>query len=581
MSGGYNSYRLPSHRPTYGEVLADLKIKEILDSIIPEHRHQLTRHLWRHSEHFWLIQIFVPVTRLPPELLQSILSTVINEASGPPLVLMLVCKLWYTTVTGIWASLKLGTRTPRDAVARKLERNQWLLDIVVDTENGRADFTPSEAAYDGIFAAIEATSRWQSLVVKTFPVQADLPEHLVNRGLQRCCNTTMSRLKSFKIKSPCEMSPLLALLLRILATTASAELSTVEINSANVISFLLPAYYPIFRSIKVLFLDISGTHHPVDLLPHLHQLETLTASHLSLPIYGRDIVLPFVKTLRHLTLRAVSTQWMSGRTFDVLESCTIRFPLHPQILPIFSPTLPNCRDLTFQGSPFDILDGISAHRLIHLSVTCSGSFNRRGARQLVWFSSQVLGESQLAPRILHISTEATSQAWMNALTFMPHLEELVIENTYPSSLGVKVFQSLFAQPVHTNDLGPISATRKWCAPLCPLLRRFGLKYRRWLRTSEHFDLTPYFMTIIWSRGRSNCALQSFRVWPSNLENPLELVEESRISVKGVESLVVKSRIKRSDVWGLVFMRWKQITLTPPGAGRSEGGSQHFKYRPRG
>jgi hypothetical protein len=123
---------------------------------------------------------------------------IIDDASNSPLVLMLVCKHWYTTVTGIWASLKLGTRTPRDAVTRKLERNQWLLDIVVDTEIDRGDFTPSEAAYEAIFAAIEATSRWRSLVVETFPGQTDLPEHLVNRGLQRCSNATMSRLKDIQ-----------------------------------------------------------------------------------------------------------------------------------------------------------------------------------------------------------------------------------------------------------------------------------------------------------------------------------------------------------------------------------------------
>ena len=174
--------------------------------------------------------------------------------------------------------------------------------------------------------AIEATSRWRSLVVETFPGQTDLPEHLVNRGLQRCSNTTLSRLRSFKIKSACEMSPLQDRLLRILGTTASAELSTVEIKSANAISFLLPSYSPIFHSVKALFLDISGMHDPVNLLPHLHQLETFTASHFSLPTYTDDINLPFVNTLRHLTLRAVSIQWMSGRTFDVLESCTIFCP---------------------------------------------------------------------------------------------------------------------------------------------------------------------------------------------------------------------------------------------------------------
>jgi len=419
----------PSHRPTYDEMLADLKIKDILDSIIPQYRHEITHRLWRHSEHFWLIQIITPITRLPLELFQEILSTVINEASGPPLGLMLVCQYWYTTVTGIWASLELGTRTPRDTVARKLERNQWLLDIVVDTEIDRGDFIPSEAAYEAIFAATEATSRWRSVVIKTFPRQADLPEHLVARGLQRYSNATMNRLRSFKIKSACEMSPLLERLLRILGTTANTGLSTVEINSANVISFLVPTYSPIFRSVKVLFLDISGRHDPVDLLPHLHQLEILTASHLSLPIYGHDIDLPFVNTLRHLTLRAVSIQWMSGRTFDLLETCTITFPPHRHTLPILGTTLPNCKQFTFQGYPLDILDGISAQNLTQLSVTCSASFNRRGDRQLVWFSGQALRESRLAPRILHITIEATNRAWIKSLAFMSDLEELVIGST--------------------------------------------------------------------------------------------------------------------------------------------------------
>ena len=246
---------------------------------------------------------------------------------------------------------------------------------------------------------------------------------------------------------------------------------------------------------------------------------------------------------------------MSGRNFPDLESCTIRFPLHRHIPHILSTTLPNCKDLTFQGYPLHILRGISARKLIHLSVTSSGPFNRRGARQLVWFSSRVLGESRLAPRILHISIEATSQAWMNALTFMSHLEELVIVNTYPSSPGVKVLQSLIAQPVHTNNSGAISATGEWVAPLCPLLRRFGLKYRRWLRTSEHFDLILDFLSIISSRTHSNCSLQSFRVWTrSDQEDPWELVEKSQIAPYKFQRLADESGIKENDLLDLLLMR---------------------------
>jgi len=526
---------------TYNEVLADWKLKAIIDSIEPDHRHTLARHLHlshNRQEYWWLIQIIAPITRLPPELLQQILLIIIDEASDSPFVLMLVCKYWYTTVTGIWASLNLSTRTPEDAVTSQLDRNQWLLDIWVDTEIDRGHFTPSEGAYQGIFAAIQASSRWRSFVVESFPPQSDLPGHLVNLGLQRWSHAVMSRLRTFKIKSACEMSPLLNRLLRILVTTANGELTTIEINSANVISFLVPTHSPIFRSVTVLSLDTPGLRDPVDLLPHLHQLESFTASHLPLPVYHDDANLLFVHTLRHLTLRAVSIQWMSGKTFHVLENCTLLFPLHHHVLHTFHTTLPNCKHLTFEGYPLDILDGVSAHNLTHLSVMCSCSYKPRGNQQLVWFSSQTLRESRLATRTLHISVEATDQAWIKALAFMSNLEELVIHNAQPSSLGVKVLRAFVVQPVQTNNLGTISTPGGRNTPICPSLKRFGLRYRRWLRPSEHIDLIPEFMSIIWSRRLSNFSWQSFRIWTSsNQKNPLELIEGSGISFEGLSRLV--------------------------------------------
>ena len=539
---------------TYGEVLADPILMDIIYSIEPNSRHCLARHLWRSChKHWWLFQIIAPITRLPPELLQRILLIIIDNASFPPFALMRVCKLWYNIVIGIWASVKLGTATPKNAVTSKLERNQWFLDVSVDTEIDRGDLTASEGAYQAIFAAMEAASRWRTLVVETFPAQADLPEHLVNRGLQQCSNPVMSRLRTFKVKRPCEMSPLLERFLRILGTTASGELTTVEINSPSVISFLASTYPSTFHSVKVLFLDTPGMPNPVDLLPHLHQLEALTASHLSFPIYHDNVEIPFIHTLRHLTLRAVSIQWMSGRTFHILESCTILFPLHHQVLHTFRTTLPNCNDLTFQGYPLDILHGASAPNLTNLSVMSSCSDIPRASGQLVQFSSQALRESRLAPRNLHISIEAMSWAWTKAFDFMSSLEELVIDNAQPSSLGVKVLHSLV---VHPNNPGTTTTHGGWDKPACPLLKRFGLQYRRWLRSSEHFDLIPEFMSIIWSRQQSKCSLQSFRIWRSSDQmDPLELIDGSQISLKGFESLASVSAVKGGNLLELIASRF--------------------------
>jgi hypothetical protein len=362
----------------------------------------------------------------------------------------------------------------------------------------------------------------------------------------------MSRLRSLKIKFPCETSSLLQHLLRVLGTATSGELTTVEINSASVISFLAPTYPSIFHSVKVLCLDTPRLPNPVDLLPHLHQLESLTASHLSLPIYHNDIDIPFVHTLRHLTLSHVSIQWMSGRTFHALESCTLLFPIHHHVLHTFSTTLPNCNDLTFQGYPLDILNGISAKNITHLTVKSSCFDKPRGSRELVQFSSQALQESRLAPRILHVSVEATTQAWAKAFTFMSNLEELVIHNAQPSSLGVKVLQSLVVHPDHANHLGTSATPRKQYTPLCPSLKRFGLRYRRWLRPSEHFDLIPELVAIILSRQLSKFSLQSLDIWKeSGQKEPLELIERSWISVQTIERLTNNDAFKGENLLRLV------------------------------
>ena len=91
------------HMVIYDEVLADSKLMDILYSIELEYRRRLACDLWHHPEHWWLIQIIVPITRLPPELLHQILLIIIDNPSDSPLVLMRVSKLWYAIVTGIWA----------------------------------------------------------------------------------------------------------------------------------------------------------------------------------------------------------------------------------------------------------------------------------------------------------------------------------------------------------------------------------------------------------------------------------------------------------------------------------------------
>ena len=484
-----------------------------------------------------------PITRLPTELLQRVFLIIIDEATETQWSIMGVCKRWYKAVTGIWASLNLGTTTASDAVTKKLERNPWLLDITINTDVDRYALNPSETAYEGIFSAIEAAARWRSIVIESLPGQTDLSEERVQRGLQGCSNTNMSSLTTFKIRRACEMSPLLIQLLSILGATTRAKLTTVEINSANVISFLLsPSYSAVFHSVRVLCLDTLGPHIPVDLLPHLHRLESFTASHLSLPFYAHDLDLPFVRTLRYLKLRAVSVQWMRGRTFPALKTCILILPHHHHTLGTLKTILPECRVLTFEGYPL-ITFNFLANKLACLSVSSQGN-KRRGTLHLAWLSNQA---TRFTLRVLHIGIEATSRAWIIALGLMSDLEELVIESARPSSLGVKFMQSLIAKPVHPSKPGIKVTLMKCDARLCPSLKRFALKYRRWLRPSEDFTLLPEFMSIIWSRKRSNCSLQSFRIWKtSDQQEPLELIEDSNVNFEGLEGLANDDGIEGGD-----------------------------------
>jgi len=300
--------------------------------------------------------------------------------------------------------------------------------------------------------------------------------------------------------------------------------------------------------------------HPVDLLPHLKQLETFIASHLHLSAYPPHVDLPLTNTLRHLRLKSVSIQWMSGRTFHALESCALFFPLHRHVQHTFITTLPNCDDLTFQGYPLDMLNGVSAQNLTHLTVKCPCSKRQRGSRQLDRFSSRALQGNRLAPRILHINIEATDEAWMKAFAFMSNLEELVIDNSQPSSLGVKTLQALVVHPVYASNLGTTTTPGGGYTLMCPSLKRFGLRYRRWLRPTEHFDLIPELVSIIWSRGQSKFALQSFRIWKgSEQEHPLELIEGSGVSLKGFERL---ANVKGWDVAQLVTSRLLEKIFKP-------------------
>ena len=542
---------------SYKDLLYTL-LCDLRQYVMPSSKSPQTKHVYLR-----VLRFIAPITRLPPELLQQIFFIIIDDVTQTSLSLMAVCRDWHDMVTSIWVSLILGATTSREAVTNKLERNPWLLDILISTEADRGGLNSSEVAYEGIFSAIEVASRWRTVVIERFPGQTDLPEALVDRGFQRCANAALSHLRTFKIKHDCEMSPLLDRLLRILGTTASAELTTVEINSGNAVLFLLtPVHSSVFNFIKVLCLDTPVMSESVDLLPHLKHLETFIASHLHLPTYPLYVDLPFTRTLRHLRLKAVSIQWMGGRTFRVLKTCALILPLHHHSVRTFGTLLPNCKELTFEGQPLETFEGFSVDKLTHLSVKSQGWSMLHGNRQIACISNRF--SIALPLRSLHIGVSGSSRAWIKALALMSNLEELLLTNLLPSSLHARLFEAFLAQPPNKENWDVTPAIGEWHAALCPSLKVIGLQYDRWLRSTEEFKLGPIFMAIIWSRKWSRHSLQSFHIWLTyDQKEPLDLVRESRARLRASELLHSAIRVEQDQSFDLVARKAVQKILGLP------------------
>ena len=123
----------------------------------------------------------------------------------------------------------------------------------------------------------------------------------------------------------------------------------------------------------------------------------------------------------------------------------------------------------------------------------------------------------------------------------------MIHSAQPSSLRTTVFQSLVLHPVHTSNMGATSTAGELGAPLCPSLRRVGLKYDRWLRPTEQFDLIV-LASFIQSREHSKYALASFDLWTtSDQKDPLELIERSQMSIEGFRRLAEESETTNFQV----------------------------------
>jgi len=139
-------------------------------------------------------------------------------------------------------------------------------------------------------------------------------------------------------------------------------LTHVEIANPNVIwSLSLPFYHPFISRLRHFKVDVREMRDPADILPYFENLEVFEAYRLHLPTYSHEVSLPIVHTLKRMSIKIVSVQWMSGRTFPVLEDCTIVWPHHPETLRLrVDVDLPVCTQFTYDDH---LIEPLSEFRL--------------------------------------------------------------------------------------------------------------------------------------------------------------------------------------------------------------------------
>ena len=474
-----------------------------------------------------------PIRRLPIELLAEIFVIAIEGYGQNRFDMMRVCRAWRATILSmarIWSRLTIRPSTSREQVEFVVERTKQVpLDVSIDSESiYRPCWVPREGerAYAGLALVMNTMSRWRCLTIEFLPSEVDIVAASGGENPIPMSARPLEKLEIFKISGRCETSPSFNQLLDHVASTSTPRLKCVELASPNAIWFLADQKYRVFFSRLTRFkVDVREMRDPANILPYFENLEVLEAYRLHLPTYAHDVDLPIVRTIKWMSIKIVSVQWMSGRTFPALKDCTIVWPHHPETLHLQGGVnLPVCTQFTYDDH---LIEPMSEFRLPKLDkmVLRNEAWNKpRGSTQLASVWGELANPQWLKPRALYLDTQCHDQHLINALQLLSDLEELVLGLVRPDGLGKKFFNTMVARRLKgsSSHSGPSSSAL--VAPLVPKLKVFGVRYRRWIREKEKDEITPLLDKIIQSREKTEVPLRSVRFWPTR-ETPDEDAKE--------------------------------------------------------
>ena len=424
---------------------------------------------------------------IPVEIFSEIFLYTVQANPRSQSELMLVCRHWHDimlSTPGIHSQLRIYRWIKKKDVERV--GRGWLLDVTVDPEHTPFDF------YGGLepvlhpvdfhacfMAAAEASSKWRSLALLSFPPPGQYKDLQIIHPLQH--------LESFKLAAGCNLGNFLEPLLNAVTTTITPRFTVLEVFHPDAALYFLQSHVQVFSSLTTLRLISGRTQNPVDVLPSLHKLEIFEAHHLLLPIYPPGIDLPLTQTLRVLHLKSVSVQWMTGQIFPALEECSILSPHYADAIQFVG--MPSCSNLKYDSNNLSALEHFHISTLDKLEIKCGQWRTWSGNLQLIHLHSFIRAESLTR---LHLEIKCSEQLLAYMLGLVPALEELSMVLSSPRALSSAFFLTFAAGGCNENA-GPSSQT---LAPLGRKLRMLHLHYKRWLRGLERNVLFSAFAAIV-------------------------------------------------------------------------------------
>ena len=477
-----------------------------------------------------------PVCRLPPEILMAVLEIAVKSNGHSPLDMMHICHYWRVIVFDlacIWSGLTIQPCISREYVEFLMERSRRVpLEVEINWNKGLGD---GQRTHEGMDLAMRSTSRWRTLTLAGSPTQLDIG--MVTEEDNSATTLTMSQLQALKVTRGYGVIIPFTQLLRAVATTSTSRLVHVEIASLDALLFLAnPGYRDLFSRLKHFKVDVRGMTDPVDILPYFENLEVLEAYGLQLPTYEDDVYLPIVRTLKRMDLRRVPAQWMSGRTFPVLEESQVTWAHCSDVCWSSVVQFPKCTQFTYDDRSIKEISKFHLPQLDRMILRNESWNKRRGSTQLSSVWGQSADSIWLRPRVLHLDVYCYDHDLINALRLHPSLEELVLGLVRPYALGKKFFSAMMAKRPEgrPSSLGSASGlaqpdgmfTNLLVATLVPSLKLFGVRYGRWNRETERDDVIPLLNGIIHSREKTVVPLQSVKFWPTKdtpEEDAVELV----------------------------------------------------------